>query len=98
MTISLLSPVCVALMAFYAIGFAAPGFDVYNDDGIYLVTAKALAEGSGYRIISLPEPIAQTKYPPAFLLRSPPSGKSSLDFRRTFTPSKQCLSDLPWLG
>jgi len=53
---------CVALFAAYAIGFAAPGFDVYHDDGIYLVTAKALADGSGYKIISLPEPIAQTRY------------------------------------
>jgi hypothetical protein len=67
-TLGLLSLVCAALIASYAIGFAAPGFDVYNDDGIYLVTAKALAEGSGYKIISLPEPIAQTKYPPAFPL------------------------------
>ena len=56
----------IALAVLYAIGYAAPGFDVYHDDGIYLVTAKALAQGSGYKIISLPVIIEQTKYPPVF--------------------------------
>ncbi len=41
---------------------------LYHDDGIYLVTAKALAEGKGYRIISLPNEIPQTKYPILFPL------------------------------
>jgi hypothetical protein len=41
---------------------------VYHDDGIYLVSAKALAEGRGYRIISLPGDPRQTKYPPLFPL------------------------------
>ncbi|MBI1745265.1 MAG: glycosyltransferase family 39 protein [Acidobacteria bacterium] len=42
----------------------APGVvGTYHDDGIYVVTAKALATGQGYKIISLPEPLAQTKYP-----------------------------------
>ena len=45
-------------------------FGAYHDDAIYLTTAKALAGGEGYRIISLPYEPAQTKYPPffAFLL------------------------------
>jgi hypothetical protein len=38
----------------------------HHDDGIYIVTAKALAEGDGYVINSLPESIAQTKYPVLF--------------------------------
>ncbi|MBM3814768.1 MAG: hypothetical protein FJW20_24345 [Acidimicrobiia bacterium] len=38
----------------------------FHDDGVYLVTAKALAEGKGYTIESLPEPIQQTKYPILF--------------------------------
>lgn len=45
-------------------------FGMYHDDGIYLVTAKALAENLGYRIISLPGDPPQTKYPvgyPAYL-------------------------------
>jgi hypothetical protein len=35
----------------------------FHDDGIYVVTAKALAEGRGYRLINLPGSPAQTKYP-----------------------------------
>lgn len=46
------------------VGNMGPGFvGFYQDDGIYVVTAKALATGQGYRIISLPEPMPQTKYP-----------------------------------
>jgi hypothetical protein len=41
-----------------------PQLGIYHDDAVYLVTAKSLAEGNGYRIESLPEQPAQTKYPP----------------------------------
>jgi hypothetical protein len=42
----------------------APGVvGVYHDDGIYVATAKALAEGKGYRLIDLPGEPPQTKYP-----------------------------------
>lgn len=43
-------------------------FGQYHDDGIYLVTARALAEGRGFKIISLPGEPAQTKYPIGFPL------------------------------
>lgn len=36
---------------------------LFHDDGIYAVTAKSLAEGHGYRILSLPGDPIQTKYP-----------------------------------
>ncbi len=36
---------------------------LFHDDGIYVVVAKALSEGSGYRIVSLPGEPYQTKYP-----------------------------------
>ena len=42
----------------------------FHDDGVYALTAKALAEGQGYRLIQLPGAPPQTKYPilyPAFL-------------------------------
>ena len=42
----------------------------YQDDGVYLVTAKALADGQGYRHLELPGEPFQTKYPilyPLFL-------------------------------
>ena len=50
----------------YWIAFHAPAVGTYHDDGIYLVTGKALAEGKGYRIISLPGELLQTKYPILF--------------------------------
>jgi hypothetical protein len=39
---------------------------VIDDDAIYTVTAKALAEGDGYYLINLPGEPAQTKYPVLF--------------------------------
>jgi hypothetical protein len=36
---------------------------IYHDDGVYVITAKALAEGEGYRLINLPDAPYQTKYP-----------------------------------
>jgi hypothetical protein len=47
----------------YGICFHADAFGLYHDDGVYLVTAKSLAEHGTYSIESLPHPILQTKYP-----------------------------------
>lgn len=41
-------------------------FGEYYDDSIYVTTAKALATGQGYRIISLPYEPAQILYPPLY--------------------------------
>jgi hypothetical protein len=38
----------------------------FHDDGIYAITAKALAQGQGYRLIYLPGAPLQTKYPILF--------------------------------
>ena len=38
----------------------------YHDDAIYVSTAKALAEGEGYRLAHLPGAPPQTKYPPLY--------------------------------
>lgn len=57
-----------AILLCYAAALGLPSIGLYHDDGLYLVTAKALAEGSGYQIISLPEDIPQTKYPILFPL------------------------------
>ena len=38
----------------------------FHDDGIYAITAKALAQGQGYRLIDLPGSPPQTKYPILF--------------------------------
>ena len=53
----------VGLTAGYITLLRAPAAGTFHDDGIYLVTAKALAEGRGYRIISIPSEPPQTKYP-----------------------------------
>ena len=52
----------------YLAAFLAPAVGLYHDDAIYTVTAKSLAEGQGYRILSLPNEIPQTKYPILFPL------------------------------
>ena len=50
----------------YSAHFRAAG--LFHDDGIYMVNAKSLHEGMGYRITSLPGSPLQTKYPPVFPL------------------------------
>ena len=62
--------VLLGLVILQSAGLPIPFAGGFHDDGVYLVTAKALAEGRGYSIESLPQPLAQTKYPivfPAFL-------------------------------
>ena len=63
-------PVFVCTLICVAIAYLAllqtPAAGTFHDDGVYLVTAKALAEGQGYRIISLPSEPPQTKYPILF--------------------------------
>lgn len=41
-------------------------FGTYHDDTIFVTTAKALATGQGYRIISMPNEPVQIKYPPFY--------------------------------
>jgi hypothetical protein len=43
-----------------------PSIGLYHDDGVYVVSAKSLADGTGYRIVSLPDEPRMTKYPPLF--------------------------------
>jgi hypothetical protein len=45
-----------------------PHFGPLHDDSIYWVSARSLAEGRGYRILSLPSEPFQTKYPPLWPL------------------------------
>jgi hypothetical protein len=45
-----------------------PHFGVIQDDSLYFLGAKNLADGSGYRITSLPAQLYQTKYPPLYPL------------------------------
>ena len=45
-----------------------PGFTYLHDDGLFFSSAQSLAAGHGYRIPSLPENPAQTKFPPLYPL------------------------------
>ena len=54
------------LITAYLVALRAPAVGTFHDDGIYVVTARALAEGRGYRILSLPDAPPQTKYPILF--------------------------------
>ena len=56
----------IAACLIYLAALTPDSFGFYHDDGIYVTTAKALATGRGYRIISLPSEPVQTKYPPFY--------------------------------
>ena len=58
--------IALAILGLYVQRLLLPSVGLFHDDGVYLVTAKAMATGQGYRIISLPTPIVQTKYPILF--------------------------------
>src|SRR5712691_10219462 len=45
-----------------------PEFASLHDDGLFFLSAQSLAAGHGYRIPSLPENPAQTKFPPLYPL------------------------------
>jgi hypothetical protein len=57
-----------------------PHLGELHDDALYLVSAKSLAEGRGYRILSLPDEPYQTKYPPLFPAWLAPAWRANPDF------------------
>jgi hypothetical protein len=65
-----------------------PHLGALGDDGTYMVSAKSLAEGSGYRILSLPGAPAQTKFPPLFPFALSIIWKAAPDFP----------ANLPWFA
>jgi hypothetical protein len=52
-----------SLLAYSLTGERAIGL---HDEGLYLATARALADSGEYRLINLPSAPPQTKYPPAY--------------------------------
>lgn len=67
-TLARLAPWLVALAAFAA-AVAAIGpwpVGVFQDDGIYVVLAKSLATGQGYRYLNFPGAPNATHYPPLY--------------------------------
>ena len=61
-----LAVILASAFLLYLAAITPASFGYYHDDGIYVTTAKSLATGHGYRIISLPDEPAQTKYPPLY--------------------------------
>ena len=59
---------CLPTLLFVWSNRDVPHFGVLQDDGMYLIDAKALAEGAGYRILSLPSQPYDTRYPPLYPL------------------------------
>jgi Dolichyl-phosphate-mannose-protein mannosyltransferase len=65
-----------------------------QDDGIYMVTAKSLAAGEGYRHPNLPGHPYATKYPPMFPLYLSMAWRLTPDFPRTLVTAsilQDCL-------
>jgi hypothetical protein len=89
-----------ALLPFYFVSFTAPAAGTIHDDGLYLITAKAMAEGKGYHVLSLPGEPKQTKYPIGFpaliavLWKIAPNFPGNLPFLKIVP----VLSFLAWIG
>ncbi|HLK49035.1 MAG TPA: hypothetical protein VKT49_12920 [Bryobacteraceae bacterium] len=66
---------------------AMPQLGLHQDDALYLVGAKSLAEGQGYRIESLPGTPFQTKYPPLLSLLMAPVWKFGPSFPENLKPA-----------
>jgi len=57
-------PILVLFLAYWIVAaISPPAVGAWQDDAIYLATAKSLAEGDGYRLPHIPARPYQTKYP-----------------------------------
>ncbi|MBZ5601022.1 MAG: hypothetical protein LAO79_01820 [Acidobacteriia bacterium] len=59
---------CLPSLAFILYNRDVPHFGILEDDGIYLIGAKSIAETGSYRVLNLPTEPPQTKYPPLYPL------------------------------
>src|SRR5665213_2971398 len=59
---------CLPTLLFVWHNRDVPHFGVLQDDGMYFIDGKALAQGAGYRILSLPAQPYDTRYPPLYPL------------------------------
>lgn len=71
------------VVAAVALSIAAPyPAGVFHDDGVYLILAKALASGEGYRYLHLPNAPLATHYPPGYPLLLAALWRLAPDFPR----------------
>ena len=59
---------CLPTLLFVWFNRDVPHFGVLQDDGLYFGSAKSIAAGTGYKVLSIPSTPAQTKYPPLYPL------------------------------
>ncbi|MDP8990188.1 MAG: hypothetical protein M3N41_08950 [Acidobacteriota bacterium] len=59
---------CLPTLLFVWFNRDVPHFGVLQDDGLYFIAGKTLAQNSSYQISSLPGKPEQTKYPPLYPL------------------------------
>jgi len=59
---------CLPSLLFVWLNRDVPHFGILQDDGVYMIDAQALAQGAGYRILSLPAQPFDTRYPPLYPL------------------------------
>lgn len=89
--------ILIAAAVMYLTIVNADRFGGFHDDGIYVTTAKALASGNGYRIISLPGEPAETKYPPLYPFLLSLVWRAKSNFPENLRPMI-CLSVAATLG
>src|SRR5215813_2657117 len=83
---TILTAILIAAAVVYLKNLNHERFGGYHDDGIYVSTAKAMATGQGYRIISLPYSPAETKYPPLYPFLLSLIWKANPNFPQNLTP------------
>ena len=85
-----LTPLLVAIAAFAAVVLAIGPWPVgvFQDDGIYMVLAKSLATGEGYRYLNIPGAPNATHYPPLYPAWVALLWKLSPEFPRNVTVFK----------
>ncbi len=59
---------CLPTLLFVWINRDVPHFGVLQDDGMYFIDGKTMAQNAGYRILSLPAQPHETRYPPLYPL------------------------------
>src|SRR5258707_722259 len=59
---------CLPTLLFVWVNRDIPHFGVLQDDGLYFIAGKTIAQNSSYLIASLPSQPHQTKYPPLYPL------------------------------
>jgi len=82
------APVLLAVFVFGVANLISAPYPVgiFHDDGVYLILAKALASGDGYRYLHLPGAPLATHYPWQLRTGMPAATDRLVSFAGTFVP------------